>query len=161
MLLALAAARIASRPVAWVTGLGLALYAPAIFLDQLLQKSVLDLFFICLTLWLVGRLITESSRPSLWAALGATLGALSLTRENALALVVIVAIWALVKRESTKNTKKDDTKGTNRNREETRRSRQRATPPHDAPLFVAFMVSFFCWRAWLWCCFPSSRATTR
>ena len=31
----------------------LALYAPAIFFDGLLQKSVLDVFFVCLALWLI------------------------------------------------------------------------------------------------------------
>ena len=33
----------------------LALYAPAIFFDGLLQKSVLDVFFVCLALWLISR----------------------------------------------------------------------------------------------------------
>jgi tetratricopeptide (TPR) repeat protein len=107
VLLALAAERIASRRVGWVAGLGLALYAPAIFLDLLLQKSVLDLFFICVTLWLVARLIAEPNRPWQWAALGAALGALSLTRENALALVAVAIAWALSKRnrEDTKIAK--------------------------------------------------------
>ena len=36
-------------------GLMLALYAPAIFFDGLLQKSVLDVFFVCLALWLMSR----------------------------------------------------------------------------------------------------------
>jgi hypothetical protein len=34
----------------------LALYAPAIFFDGLLQKSVLDVFFVCLALWLIAEL---------------------------------------------------------------------------------------------------------
>ena len=48
-----------------VAGLALAIYAPAIFFDGLLQKSVLDVFFISLSLWLLSRLIDEprSSRP--------------------------------------------------------------------------------------------------
>ena len=39
----------------------LAVYAPAIFFDGLIQKSVLDLFFIASALWIVGRLV---GRPS-------------------------------------------------------------------------------------------------
>ena len=31
----------------------LALYAPAIFFDGLLQKSVLDVFFVCLAVFLI------------------------------------------------------------------------------------------------------------
>ena len=33
--------------VGLVAGLALALYAPAIFFDSLIQKSVLDMFFVC------------------------------------------------------------------------------------------------------------------
>ena len=72
--------------------------APAIFFDLLLQKTVLDVFFICLTLWVVSRLLADGARPGLWAALGASLGALSLTRENALALVLVAIVWALAAR---------------------------------------------------------------
>ena len=62
-LLALAAARLFSkracpehgRRTGIAAGLMLALYAPAIFFDGLLQKSVLDVFFVCLALWLVSR----------------------------------------------------------------------------------------------------------
>src|SRR4051794_27314188 len=62
-LLALAAARLLPRPantVGIIAGLMLALYAPAIFFDGLLQKSVLDVFFVCLALWLIA---TTSLRP--------------------------------------------------------------------------------------------------
>ena len=95
VLLASAADRLFSRRMAWAAGLGLALYAPAIFFDTLLQKTVLDVFFICLLLWVASRLITGPARPALWTALGATLGALSLTRENALALVLVAILWAV------------------------------------------------------------------
>ena len=43
-------------------GLMLALYAPAIFFDGLLQKSVLDVFFVCLALWLISR-TEETAEP--------------------------------------------------------------------------------------------------
>ncbi len=61
-LLALAAARMFSRPAGIAAGLMLALYAPAIFFDGLLQKSVLDVFFVCLALWLISR--TEETAES-------------------------------------------------------------------------------------------------
>jgi len=54
-LLALAAARFFNRTTGIVAGLMLALYAPAIFFDGLLQKSVLDVFFVCLALYLMSR----------------------------------------------------------------------------------------------------------
>jgi len=94
-LLAGAATRLFSRPVGWAAGLGLALYAPAIFFDVLLQKTVLDVFFVCLMLWISSRLVAGPSRAALWIALGAALGGLSLTRENALALVLVAFVWAL------------------------------------------------------------------
>ena len=64
-LLALAAARLFSRRAGLVAGLMLALYAPAIFFDGLLQKSVLDVFFVCLALWLISRSegTAETQRP--------------------------------------------------------------------------------------------------
>ena len=42
-------------------GLILALYAPAIFFDGLLQKSVLDVFFVCLALWLIAQITTVTA----------------------------------------------------------------------------------------------------
>ncbi len=103
VLLADAGHRLFSRRVGLVAGFGLALYAPAIFFDGLLQKTVLDVFFVCLSIWLTSRLIAraDSSVPDrtatwkLWLALGASLGALSLTRENAIALVLVVVVWAI------------------------------------------------------------------
>src|SRR5207253_3560631 len=77
----------------------LAVYAPAIFFDGLLQKSVLDVFFVCLALWLIARITgrthgSAAARP--WLALGLALGGLSLTRENALVFVVVIVAWILV-----------------------------------------------------------------
>ena len=112
VLLAMAAARLFSRRVGVVAGLMLALYAPAVFFDGLVQKSVLDVFFVCAALYFIAAIIdrqragpaavaggaAHTSQPSpaaLWLALGATMGALALTRENALALIVVVVVWAL------------------------------------------------------------------
>ena len=87
-LLADAGRRLFSRPVGIASGLILALYAPAIFFDGLVQKSVVDVFLVTLSIWLI-------ARNDFGIALGAALGALALTRENALALIVVVALWAV------------------------------------------------------------------
>jgi tetratricopeptide (TPR) repeat protein len=81
-----------------IAGLGLAMYAPAIFFDALIQKTVLDVFLVCLTLLLLARLLDAPDRSQRWLALGATLGALSLTRENALVLIAVFVWWAVVLR---------------------------------------------------------------
>ncbi len=60
VLLALAGRRLFSTRAGIAAGLILALYAPAIFFDGLLQKSVLDVFFVCLGLWLIARIIATT-----------------------------------------------------------------------------------------------------
>jgi len=97
VLVGLTAWRLFGRTAGWIAGLGLAIYAPAIFFDGLVQKTVLDVFFIALSLWLVTRLACGRGGLWAWAALGVTMGALSLTRENALALVAVVALWSLIR----------------------------------------------------------------
>ena len=110
-LLGMAGARFFSKPVGLMAGLALALWAPAIFFDSLLQKSVLDVFFVCLSLWLLALLVyppegghhrntqdhvvSGFSRMT-WLALGLTMGALALTRENALIFIVVIVVWILV-----------------------------------------------------------------
>ncbi|HEX3645594.1 MAG TPA: tetratricopeptide repeat protein, partial [Vicinamibacterales bacterium] len=98
-LLALAGARLFSRRAGMVAGLMLALYAPAIFFDGLLQKSVLDVFFVCLALWLISRsekTAKTAKRFFLYLALGLTMGGLALTRENALVFILVILAWIIV-----------------------------------------------------------------
>jgi tetratricopeptide (TPR) repeat protein len=92
-LLASAGARFFSRPVGIAAGLVLAVYAPAIFLDGLIQKSALGFFFVCLTVWILGGLVA-GARISAWLGLGLAMGGLALTRENALALAGGVLLWS-------------------------------------------------------------------
>jgi tetratricopeptide (TPR) repeat protein len=75
-----------------IAGALLAIYPPAIFLDGLLEKSVLVTFFTAALLWLV------AARQLRYRAVltGVTLGLLTLTRENALALAVPIALWFLM-----------------------------------------------------------------
>lgn len=90
-----AAARLVSPRAGVVAGIMLAIYPPAIFADGLLQKSVLDVFFVCLALALVARIATGQARRMQWALLGLTMGALALTRENALVLAAVIGVWAM------------------------------------------------------------------
>jgi len=91
--LALAASRfLQSRAAGIAAGVMLAVYAPAIFHDALIQKSALDLFWLCGLLWLLSRIQHEPRALTSWAA-GAALGALTLTRENAGVLLLPIACW--------------------------------------------------------------------
>ncbi len=95
-LLGLAGSRFFSTRVGLIAGVVLAIYAPAIFFDALIQKSVLDLFFITLALWLTGRLVDDRSNRRIWLALGVAMGGMALTRENALVFVGVILAWALL-----------------------------------------------------------------
>ena len=57
------------KRVGLVAGLALALWAPAIFFDSLLQKAVLDMFFMCLALWLIAGII-DRQRSEIELGLG-------------------------------------------------------------------------------------------
>jgi tetratricopeptide (TPR) repeat protein len=104
VLLARTAERLFSKTAGIAAGFALALWAPAIFFDSLLQKSVLDMFFMCLLLWLLSRLIAGSGQPRSgnrdWIALGAAAAAFALTRENGLLLIAVVGIWAWFERRN-------------------------------------------------------------
>jgi tetratricopeptide (TPR) repeat protein len=88
VLVAAAAQRLFSVRAGLVAGLMLAIYAPAIFFDALIQKSVLDVFFVSLVLWLI------AGNPR-WLPLGLAVGGLILTRENALVFVPVILAWAI------------------------------------------------------------------
>jgi tetratricopeptide (TPR) repeat protein len=106
VLLAAAGWRFFCKRVGIAAGLMLAFYPPAIFFDSLIQKSVLDLFFLSLALWLLSRFDnayanstdTESPRQQplnavVWWTLGMAIGCLTLTRENALVIALAVFVW--------------------------------------------------------------------
>lgn len=98
-LLFLAGRRFFSPAVGALAGLIAACYPPAIFFDCLIQKAVLDNFFMCVLLWLLANL---SRRLSFGSALGAgvVLGCFALTRENVILFFPIVALWLLVRHAS-------------------------------------------------------------
>jgi len=97
-LLGMAAARFFSPRVGVIAGLALALWAPAIFFDGLLQKSVLDVFFVSVGLYRISTSVGNREPGTVsrvaWIALGAAMGALALTRENALIFILVILVWA-------------------------------------------------------------------
>jgi tetratricopeptide (TPR) repeat protein len=112
VLVAAAARRMFGTAAGFVAGLLLAVWAPAIFFDGLLQKSVLDVFFVCLIVWMVTGSATLPARGknrqaresgASWIALGAAVGGLSLTRENSLVFVVVLAAGALWRPQPVRN----------------------------------------------------------
>jgi tetratricopeptide (TPR) repeat protein len=93
-----AAARSFGPAVGLIAGCGLALYAPAVYFDGLWQKPVLDGFLLSALLWLLAATPIGVGRA---IGAGALLGALALSRENALALTPVVGLWlALLPGES-------------------------------------------------------------
>jgi tetratricopeptide (TPR) repeat protein len=70
-----------------------------LFFDSLLQKSVLDVFILCVVLLL---LALDEEHPSIMRAtlLGMALGCLALTRENALVFLPIILAWLMSRRHS-------------------------------------------------------------
>jgi tetratricopeptide (TPR) repeat protein len=84
-----------SREAGIAAGLILACYAPAIFFDGLIEKSILDLFLLSIFLALISKMHDKTPWP-LWFAAGAALGVLGLSRENALALAAVVLLWIAV-----------------------------------------------------------------
>jgi Flp pilus assembly protein TadD/4-amino-4-deoxy-L-arabinose transferase-like glycosyltransferase len=82
-----------SRQAGIAAGLILSCYAPGIFFDGLIEKSILDFFLLSLLLWLLSQLISPTAPWNRWLGLGAVLGLLGLSRENALILAVVLPVW--------------------------------------------------------------------
>ena len=92
VLVFLAGEKIFSRRVGIAAGLLLALYAPAIFFDALIEKSILDLFLLSLLLVVLFGIVSDHQWLR-WIGAGAILGLLGLSRENALVLAPVIAGW--------------------------------------------------------------------
>ncbi len=84
-----------SRRAGMAAGFFLAAYAPAIFFDALIEKSILDLCLLSLLLVFVVQAM-ERQRWQPWLACGMVLGLFGLSRENALMLGAIVAPWIFI-----------------------------------------------------------------
>ncbi len=103
VLLASAGGRFFSPRVGVAAGAALALYAPAIFVDATLQKSVVDVFLLSGLLWLLSRTLDGAAPARRWIGIGALLGALCLTRENALILVAALGVWLWLERRARRD----------------------------------------------------------
>jgi len=80
-----------SRPAGIAAGALLAIYAPSIFYEGLIEKSILDLALLSLLLWLIFKV--DAEHGGRWFGAGALLGLLGLSRENALILAPLIAVW--------------------------------------------------------------------
>lgn len=103
VLLAAAGGRFFSPPVGIAAGAALALHAPAIFVDATLQKSVIDIFLLTGLLALLGRALDGAPPARAWLGIGALLGALCLTRENAAILVAALGLWLWLERRQRRD----------------------------------------------------------
>jgi len=92
VLLAAAGRRFFDKRVGLIAGVVLALYAPAIFYDGLIQKATLAGFLMALLLYCLGE-HRATSRGAWILASGVVVGWLALTRENALILAPVVLVW--------------------------------------------------------------------
>jgi len=92
VLLAGAGRRFFSRGVGCGAGLLLALYGPAVFFTGLVHKPALDIFLTTALIYALAR-ADEAPRRRWLLLAGLALGALALTRENALAWLPLLAVW--------------------------------------------------------------------
>ena len=92
VLIFLVGTKLFSRNAGIVAGLILACYAPAVFFDGLIEKSILDLLLLTVLIYLLLGL-NGTRHGAKWLGAGAVLGLLGLCRENALILVPVVVLW--------------------------------------------------------------------
>lgn len=95
--LALAGREFHGRRAGLAAGALLAVSPAVVFFDGIIQKAVLDLFFLTAALWCLGTLAHQPRRYGVWALCGVVLGAMTLTRENTPVLLVVVLVWLAVR----------------------------------------------------------------
>ena len=87
------------RRVGIAAGTLMALYAPSLFFDGLIQKSSLDFFLMTVVLYALAEWSVRP-RARMAALSGVALGLLAMTRENARVLIPVLAGWLLIRREA-------------------------------------------------------------
>jgi tetratricopeptide (TPR) repeat protein len=92
-----------SRQAGIISGSILAGYGPALFFDGLIEKSILDLFLLTVMLFLIF-CTGDGVHRAKWLGVGAVLGLLALSRENALILVLVVPCWIALSSPSVSPT---------------------------------------------------------
>ena len=93
VLLAFAGRRLFSPKIGLLSGLLFAVYAPAVFYDEIIQKTALGSFLTCAMLAAAASVTHRPRKIWRWGVLGVLMGALMLTRENALVLAGLLPIW--------------------------------------------------------------------
>ena len=82
---------LASR-TALVAGVMMALYAPAVFFDGLIQKAALDSILVPLVLWALGSANARGGAAR-WLLAGAAMGVQALSRETMLLMALVIVPW--------------------------------------------------------------------
>ena len=95
-LLALSAAQMFGHRAGILAGIMLALYAPALFFDGIVQKTSLGCVLTCATMAVMATALTWKRKGMPTLVLGVLVALLSLVRENALAWVPIIGLWVIV-----------------------------------------------------------------
>ncbi len=91
-MVSIAGTRLFGQRAGYVSGVLLAICGPAIFFDGLIQKATLDVF-LCSVLLVCVALLVDRVTIARAAGAGMTLGALALTRENAVVLLPALLAW--------------------------------------------------------------------
>ncbi len=91
-MVSIAGTRLFGQRAGFVAGVLLAICGPAIFFDGLIQKATLDVL-LCSVLLVCVALLVDRVTVARAAGAGLTLGALALTRENAVVLLPALLAW--------------------------------------------------------------------
>ncbi len=96
ILLYFIATRLFDRRAGLLAGFLAAAFAPLIYYDCMIMKTVLSVFLAALGLLLLLKAI-ESNRPGLWLACGLVWGAAALARENYLLIAAAFGVWQIIR----------------------------------------------------------------
>lgn len=96
LFLAEAGWRLFSKPAGLAAGLIMAFYGPALFQDGMIGPTALEIFLLCLLLWLFAELTTRPGK-SLYLAFGWVAGCLILTRDTMVVLLPVLALWPIIR----------------------------------------------------------------
>lgn len=88
----LIASRLFDRRAGLLAGFLAAAFAPLIYYDSMIMKTVLSIFLALLGLFLLLKAL-DSGRPGLWLGCGLAWGAAALVRENYLLIAAAFAVW--------------------------------------------------------------------